>query len=74
MPADQSAGFFRRQAAGRCGADVALEAADGRSGQRTKDTVRLPFVVAQPAQRLLHPQAIRLRHTGLIGRGRHRRG
>ena len=47
MGTDQSAGFLRAQVPGHLGADVALEAADGLTGQSTKDAVRAPFVVTQ---------------------------
>jgi hypothetical protein len=69
--ADQSAGFLCGQATGGWGADVALEAADGRTGQRAKDAIGLALVVAQPAQRLLHADPVRFGHACLIGHGRH---
>jgi len=71
---DQSARLVRSQAPGHLGADVALETADGRTGQRTKDPVRLPFVITQALERLLHPEPFRSGHPGLVGHGRHRRG
>jgi len=56
---DQSAGFLRSQAPARLGANVALEAANGRTGQLTKDAVHVPFVITQASQRVLDPQPIR---------------
>ena len=72
--ADQAAGLLRSQVPGHVGADVVLEAADGRTGQRTKDAVLVPFVVVQAVQYVLDSQPIRFGHTGLVGHGRHRRG
>jgi hypothetical protein len=72
--ADQSAGLLRGQAPGHLCADAALEAADGRTGQWTKDAVQLPFVITQAAQRVLDLQPLRIGHTGLVGHGRHRWG
>jgi hypothetical protein len=72
--ADQSAGLLRSQSPGHLCADVALEAADGRTGQWTKDAVHVPLVVTLAAQRILDPQPVRFGHTGLVGHGRHRWG
>jgi hypothetical protein len=71
--ADQAAGLLRSQVPGHLGADVVLEAADGRTRQRTKDAVHVPFVVTQAVQYVLHPQPVRFGHTVLVGYGRHRR-
>ena len=43
MRADQSAGLLRGQAPGHLGADVVLETADSRTGQWTKNAVRVPY-------------------------------
>ena len=59
MRVDQAAGLLRSQAPGHLGADVVLEAADGRTGQRTKGTVHGPFVVTQAVQYVLDPQPVR---------------
>lgn len=45
MRADQSAGLRRGQAPGHLGADFALEAADGGTGQWTKNAVQVTFVI-----------------------------
>ena len=72
--ADQSAGLLSSQVAGYLGADVALETADGRTGQGTKDAVQVPFVVTQAAQCVLDPTPVRSGHTRFVGHGRHRLG
>jgi hypothetical protein len=72
--ADQATGLLRSQVPGHLGADVVLEPADGRTGQRTKDAVHLPFVVTQAVQCVLDPQPVRFGHAGLVGHGRHLRG
>jgi hypothetical protein len=71
---DQAAGLLRTQVPGHLGADVVLEAADGRTGQRTKDAVHGAFVVTQAVQCVLDSYPVRFGHTGLVGHGRHRRG
>jgi hypothetical protein len=43
--ADQAAGLVGSQVPGHLRADVVLEAADSRTGERTKDAVHVPFVV-----------------------------
>jgi hypothetical protein len=68
--ADQSAGLLRGQVAGYLGADVALEAADGLTGQWTKDAIQVAFVVTQAAQCVLDPSAVRSGHAGFGGHGR----
>ena len=74
MRDDQAAGLVGSQVPGHFGADVVLEAADGRTGQRTKDAVHVPFVVTQAVQYVLDSQPVRFGHTGLVGHGCRRRG
>jgi hypothetical protein len=70
MRADQSAGLLSSQVAGHLGANGALEPANRLTGQRTKDAVRVPFVVAQAEQHLLDPHPIRSGHSGLVWHSR----
>src|SRR5262249_7708941 len=72
--ADQSTDLLRSQVPGPFGADLALEAADGLTGQRTKYAVQPPFVVTQALQRVLDPLPVRFGHSGLVRHGRPRRG
>ena len=74
MRADQAAGLVGSQVPGHLRADVVLEAADSRTGERTKDAVHVPFVVTQAVQYVLDSQPVRFGHTGLVGHGRHWRG
>ena len=74
MHTDQAASLLRTQVPGHLGADVVLEAEDGRTGRRTKDAVHGAFVVTQAVQYVLDSQPVRFGHTGLVGHGRHRRG
>jgi len=71
---DQSAGLLRSQLSSDCGANVTLETPDGCTSRRTKDTVRLALVVAQPVQRVLHPHPVNFGHTGLARHSRYRLG
>ena len=74
MRADQSAGLLGSQVPGLLGADVTLEAADGRTGQWTNDAVHTPFVITQALKRLLDPLPVLFGHTGLVGHARYRCG
>ena len=74
MRADQAACLVGSQVPGHLRADVVLEAADGRTGERTKNAVHMPFIVTQAMQSVLDSQPVRFGHTGLVGHGRHWRG
>ena len=67
MRVDQAVGLLCAQPTGNFGANVVLEVASGRTGQRAEDAVHGPLVVTQTMQCILDLPPVSFGHVGLGG-------
>ena len=71
---DQAVGLVLGKVTGNLRADVVLEAADGRTSQRTENAVHGALVVIEAMQCFLDLPSVCFGRTGLGGLGYRRRG